>query len=373
VVTVIGWDIGGANTKAAFLHTKNGYVEELRTTTEYFPLWKDPTKLVNVLLSLKKKVSGNAEVEGFGLTMTAELSDAYQTKREGVTHVLTCASEAFAGLPIFVLDVDSSLRSMEAAISEPLKVAAANWVATGWMVTQLIKTCVVVDVGSTSTSIIPVVNGHVSAAGKTDLEKLMIGELVYTGSLRTNAAAIVSSVPLRGGTARISSELFAHSGDVHLVLGNIREKEYTTETADGRGKTRREALSRLARVVCADIEVLTEEEIVQIAQYMYDQQIEQVAEGLNQVYSRIKSLTTAKVPVVVTGVGKEFIARVAAQKIGVDKIIDLEKVCFGDAFVYRMHISPSSQSDLTKVSPAVGVALMLANKLEGRKVKWALS
>jgi probable H4MPT-linked C1 transfer pathway protein len=237
----------------------------------------------------------------------------------------------------------------------------------------LVKTCVAVDVGSTSTSIIPVVDGRVSAAGKTDLEKLMVGELVYTGSLRTNVAAIVGSVPLRGGTARVSSELFAQSGDVHLVLGNIAEGEYTTETADGRGRTRREALARLARVVCADLEMLSEEEIMQIAKYVRDRQVEQVVEGLSQVYSRVKSLTTAEVPVVVTGIGKEFIARAAAQKIAVDAIIDLEKVCLGDAFVYRMHISPSSQSDLMKVSPAVGVALMMASKLEGRKVKWTPS
>jgi probable H4MPT-linked C1 transfer pathway protein len=276
-------------------------------------------------------------------------------------------------LPVFVLGVDSSLWSMEAAKSEPLMVAAANWVATGWIVAQLVKTCVVVDVGSTSTSIIPVVDGRVSAVGKTDLEKLMVGELVYTGSLRTNVATIVSSVPLERGTARVSSELFAQSGDVHLVLGNIGEGEYTTETADGRGRTRREALARLARVVCADIEMLTEEEIVQIAEYVYDRQVEQVVEGLSQVYYQVKSLTTAKVPVVVTGIGKDFIAKTAAQKIGVEEIIDLEKVCLGDAFVYRMHISPSSQSDLGKASPAVGVALMLASKLEGRKVKWTPS
>jgi len=373
LVTVIGWDIGGANTKAAFLRTENGCVKEIRTAVKYFPVWKDPEKLVSVLSTLKEKLSGNAEVDGVGLTMTAELSDAYQTKREGVTHILACAAEAFAGLPVFVLDVDSSLRSMEAAKSEPLKVAAANWAATGWLVAQLVKTCVVVDVGSTSTSIIPVVDGHVSAAAKTDLEKLMVGELVYTGSLRTNVAAIVGSVPLRGGTAQVSSELFAQSGDVHLALGNIGEGDYTTETADGRGKTRREALSRLPRVVCADIEMLTKEEIVQIARYVHEQQVEQVAEGLSQVYSRVKSLTTAKVPVVITGIGKEFIARAAAQKIAVDEIIDLEKVCLGDAFVYRMPLSPSSQSDLVKVSPAVGVALMLASKLEGRKVKWTPS
>ena len=370
MVTVIGWDIGGANTKAALLRTENGYVKELRTAIEYFPVWKDPEKLVNVLLKLKEKVSGNAKLDGVGLTMTAELSDAYETKREGVNHVLACAAQVFSALPVFALDVDATLRSMDDAKSEPLKLAAANWAATGWLVAQLIKTCVIVDVGSTSTSIIPAVNGQVSAAGKTDLEKLMVGELVYTGSLRTNVAAIINSVPLRDGTARVASELFAQSGDVHLVLGNISEGEYTTETADGRGKTRGEALARLARVVCADTEMLTEQEIVQIARYIHSRQVEQVAEGLSQVYTRVRSLTTAKVPVVVTGIGKDFIAKTAAQKIGVDAIIDLEKVCFGDAFVYGSPLPPLARNDVVKASPAVGVALMTASKLEGRMVKW---
>jgi probable H4MPT-linked C1 transfer pathway protein len=370
VVTVIGWDIGGANTKAVFLRTENSYVKEIATATEYFPVWKDPEKLVSVLSTLKDKVSGNAKVDGVGLTMTAELSDAYKTKREGVNHVLSCAAQVFADLPVFVLDVDATLRSMDYARSEPLKVAAANWAATGWMVAQQIQTCVIVDVGSTSISIIPVINGRVSAVGKTDLEKLMVGELVYTGSLRTNVAAIVSSVPLRDSTARVSSELFAQSGDVHLVLGNISEDEYTTETADGRGKTRSEALARLARVVCADIEMLTEQEIVQIAKYVHNRQVEQVVDGLSKVYSRVRSLTTAKIPVVITGIGKDFIARTAAQKIGVDEVIDLGKVCFGDAFVYRLTPHPSARNDVVKASPAVGVALMAASKLEGRIVKW---
>jgi probable H4MPT-linked C1 transfer pathway protein len=368
VVTVIGWDIGGANTKAAFLRTENGCVKELRTVTEYFPVWESPAKLVAVLSALKERVSRGAKLDGGGLTMTAELSDAYQTKREGVNHVLECTAQVFADVPVFVLDVDATLRPMDDARSEPLKVAAANWAATGWLVAQLVKTCVIVDVGSTSTSIIPVVNGRVSAVGKTDLEKLVVGELVYTGSLRTNVAAIVNSVPLRGGVARVASELFAQSADVHLVLGNINEEEYSTETADGRGKTRGEALARLARVVCADREMLTEEEIGQIAKYVYDRQVEQVAEGLSQVYSRIKEIATEKVPVVVTGMGKDFLARAAAKKIGANEVFDLGKLCLGDAFVYRM--PESAKNDMTKASPAVGVALMAASKLEGRSVKW---
>jgi probable H4MPT-linked C1 transfer pathway protein len=355
LVTVVGLDIGGANTKAVFLRTKNGCVEELRSAIVYFPVWKASEKLVSVLSTLKESVSGNVKLDGVGLTMTAELSDAYQTKREGVNHILACAAQVFADLPVFVLDMDASLVSIEEARSEPLRVAAANWAATGWLVAQLIKTCVIVDVGSTSTSIIPVVDGRVSAAGKTDLEKLMVGELVYTGSLRTNVAAIVRSVPFREGATRVSSELFAQSGDVHLVLGNITEEQFTTETADGRGKTKREAMARLARAVCADIEMLSEEEILHIARYVYSKQVDQVIEGLSQVYSRVESLATAKIPMVVTGLGKDFLAKTAAQRLRVEKIIDLSKLI---------------PSDVVTASPAAGVALMAASRLEGRTVKW---
>jgi probable H4MPT-linked C1 transfer pathway protein len=355
LVSVIGWDIGGANTKAAFISTKNGFIRELKTAIEYFPVWKDPEKLSSVLSMLKKRISGSVKLDCVGVTMTAELSDAYRTKRVGVNHILARVAQVFPVTPIFVLDTEVTLRSIEEAKSKPLKVAASNWAATGWMVSHLVKDCIIIDVGSTSTSIIPVIEGAISAAGKTDLEKLMNGELVYTGSLRTNIAAIVNSVPVRGGVARVSSELFAQSGDVHLVLGNITRKEYAVETADGRGKTRTEAMARLARVVCADIEMLTEQEIVQIAKYIYDRQIEQVAEGLSQVCERIKPRMKKKIRAVVTGFGKDFLARNAAQRVGIHEIIDLSELV---------------RNDITTVSTAVGVALMTASKLEGRTVQW---
>ncbi|MCX8153077.1 MAG: H4MPT-linked C1 transfer pathway protein [Candidatus Bathyarchaeota archaeon] len=357
LVKVIGLDIGGANTKAAFLRTKDGVATEIKTAVEYFPVWKEKNKLAKMLLALKERLCGKMQFDGVGVTMTAELSDAYQTKREGINHILSCVTKTFVDVPLFVLDVDATLIPISTAKMAPLRVAAANWAATGWMVSQLLKSCVIVDIGSTSTSIIPIVNGRVAAEGKTDLEKLMCGELVYTGSLRTNVAAIVNSVPIRNGYARVSSELFALSADVHLILGNITKKDYTSETADGRGKTVREAMARLARVVCADIEMLTEQEIRQIARYIYSKQVEQVAESLSKVYSRVKAFVNTEVPVVITGIGKNFLAGVAAEKVGADKIIDLADLL---------------KDDVTAASPAVGVALMTASQLEGCVAKWTL-
>jgi probable H4MPT-linked C1 transfer pathway protein len=355
LVNVLGLDIGGANTKAAFMKTQDATMQELRTAIVYFPIWKKgKEQLPKVLEKLKKDVV-NSALDGVGVTVTAELSDAYQTKKEGIRHVLDSVTEVFGDVPTFILDVEANLLPVKDAQRESLKVASANWAATGWMISKLIKDCIVVDVGSTTTSIIPVINGKIAADGRTDLQKLQNGELVYSGSLRTNVAAIVNGIPVRGRVARVSSELFAQSGDVHLILGNIGKEEYTTETCDGRGKTRREARARLARVVCADTDMLTEQEIVDMAKFVYDRQVEQISGGLKQVYERIKKLPKENIRIVVTGLGRNFLARKAAENAGFKDIIDMKEYLGADAAV---------------VSPSVGVALMLASKLEGKTVRW---
>ena len=51
------------------------------------------------------------------------------------------------------------------------------------------------DVGSTTTDIIPIIDGRVAVRGQTDTDRLRSGELVYTGSLRTPVCALVRGRP----------------------------------------------------------------------------------------------------------------------------------------------------------------------------------
>jgi probable H4MPT-linked C1 transfer pathway protein len=359
LVNVFGLDIGGANTKATFLRTQHNTVKEFRTLLEYFPIWKnEKNQLPKVLKKIKNELINSLVLDGVGLTITAELSDVYVTKKEGVSHVLDSVYQVFRDTPLFILNVEANLISIEDAKNEPLSIASANWVATGWMIKQIIKNCIIIDVGSTSTSIIPIVKGKIAAKCKTDLHKLQNGELVYSGSLRTNVATIVNEIPVFDTLTRVSSELFAQSGDVHLLLGNIKEEDYTVETCDGRGKTRREAASRLARVVCADINMLTQLQIIDMAKFVYDKQLEQIAKGLKDVHERIKPIIQEKIKVVVTGLGRNFLGRKAAERAGIETVIDMEELLGTNAIVG---------------SPSVGVALMVAGYLEGKTVKWKQS
>ena len=151
------------------------------------------------------------------------------------------------------------------------------------------------------------------ARGRTDPARLRTGELVYTGILRTPVCALVGSVPVGGRRCRVAAEHFAVAADVHLWLGRIEESDYTCETPDGRGRSRPEAGARLARMVCADLEMLGSGDITAIAEHVARAQVRQIAGGIRQVMRRLGSPSPRLA--VLAGQGA-FLARAAAEEAG---------------------------------------------------------
>src|SRR2546425_10667130 len=170
--------------------------------------------------------------------MTAELSQLFRTKREGVAFVLDAVTRTFPDGLVRVYAGGGRWRTADEARSERLAGAAATWAATARLVARPFPDCVLIDVGSTTTDIIPVVEGAPAAVGRTDPERLREGELVYTGALRTPAEAIASSVPFQGRPSGVSAEGFALAGDVHLWRGQLAPADYSVPTPDGRPATR---------------------------------------------------------------------------------------------------------------------------------------
>jgi hypothetical protein len=293
---VIGLDVGGANTKAAW---RDG--DERRVLSRPFEVWRDRGALSAVLRDVVARVAPEG-ADAVALTMTAELSDAFRTKREGVAFVLDAARAALPG-PLRVLTTSGELIEPGAARERPLEVAAANWVASALAVAARFPDALMLDAGSTTVDVIPIAGGRVAARGRTDLDRLLAGELLYTGVLRTNLAAIAPRVPVRGGWCPVASELFAISADAHLILGHIAPADYDCPTPDGRPASVEAARERVARLVCADAEQLAPQEIDAIAAFLHAEQVRAVAEAIGRA-------GTAK-PVVALGSGA-FLAVAAA-------------------------------------------------------------
>ncbi len=236
----IGIDIGGANTKLA---SSDGTVVELH----YLPLWKN-TMLPEVL----KEISQRLKPENVSVVMTGELADCFEDKEQGIRFIKENIDSAFGSGKVSYINSQGRFRKEN---DPPLRdLAAANWAASARLIGgEEIGDCIFVDVGSTTSDIIPVISGGEHRAEHTDFERLLRSELVYAGTLRTNLAVLLEKVKLEKGICRTSSELFATTADAYLILGEINEDKYTCETADGAGRSKIEAMRRIARLVCADL------------------------------------------------------------------------------------------------------------------------
>jgi probable H4MPT-linked C1 transfer pathway protein len=291
---VLALDIGGANLKAA--HSRG--MADLRP----LELWKDPAGLadhLNGLLALQPPF------DILAVTMTGELCDCFETKRAGVSAILDAVETVAGGVPVRVLQTDGGLVGLAAARASPLRTAASNWLGLAeYAVRFLPGRCgLLIDAGSTTTDIIPVVEGKPAPAGRTDLDRLRSQELLYTGVRRTPVCALMG---LSG-----AAELFATTLDAYLLLGLIPEDAGDCGTADGRPATRAKAHARLARMLCADGESLSESDTLELARRVQRRQADGVREAVVAVAARLPEPPAG---VVVAGSG-EFLALAALREV----------------------------------------------------------
>jgi probable H4MPT-linked C1 transfer pathway protein len=294
--TILGLDIGGANLKAA--------TPDKRAISVPFALWKQPDRLSTALAEL---VAQFPDAEELAVTMTGELCDCFETKRDGVSAIIKAVRFASGGRRIRVWSTDGCFVNDNDAKANHLKVASANWHALATLAGQYVPVGpgVLIDVGSTTTDIVPLLHCKPVPRGTTDRERLRFRELVYTGARRTPVCAILSSM--------VAAELFATSHDAYLLLGRMAEDSKDRDTADGRPATIPHAHARIARMVGGDAETMTLEEAASLADEVQYQQIRQIEYGITQAINHLANLTrhgSPKQPItfLISGSG-EFIAR----------------------------------------------------------------
>ena len=341
---IAGFDIGGANTDLAVIDFEKGEIKNIEVDFAYLPMWSNNDDLSRVLVELIENICPLDEIDAVGISMTAELVDAYDTKKDGVLDVVKKCEDTFS-CPVAYVGVGGMLSRSEIE-KTPLKAAAANWIATAQIATLISDNCIFIDTGrlkqSTTTDIIPIKNGKECAIGKSDFDRSATGELVYTGTLRTNLASFLDKVELNDKQYRVASELFAQTADVYMVLGLISEDDYICDTFDGEGKSKTDCARRIARVVCADLEMLSMDDIVEMSEFIHQKQVEQIADGLKQVVEA-QNLDL----IVTTGLGKDILDKKAAELLG------LEVKSMGDILT----------DDECTVAPAVGTAVMMERYL----------
>ncbi len=349
--TIVGWDIGGANLKVAWLDDGR-----LRKVVQLpCPLWQGVDRLEAacdlVLAGLPDRPTLHA------VTMSGEMADLFADRVSGVVAIVAFMRDyltrhrrgdelrIFAGSAGFV-GADEVRAGTEGNAE---MIASANWLATALRCACSKEGGILVDIGSTTTDLIPFADCRVCAVGAGDRERLTQGELVYVGIIRTPLMALTRRAPFAGAWRATMHEHFATTADVFRVLGELDESVDAQPAADGGAKTPEASARRLLRMVGEDLAATGMDNIRNLARWYRQCLLDVITEGLALRLSR--GDVAADAPLVGAGVGRFLLAELAARFQRPYRPID-ELLCPGDDGL-------SLHARAADCAPAVAVAQLL--------------
>lgn len=336
-INYIGWDIGGAHLKVAGVNPagKLIYVDQFAT-----PLWQGITQLEQAM-----PIAINALPQSMprhAVTMTAELVDIFPSRADGV-QALTRLCRHFLGNDIDLYATGRGFIPVNPNAEESDDIASANWYASSELVANYVNSGLFVDVGSTTTDIVPFAAKRLLNLGQNDQSRMQHDELVYSGVIRTSLMALARRVPFAGHWQNIAAEHFATTADIYRILGLLDEHTDLMQTADGAGKDRAASIRRLARMVGSDAGDHQDEQTwVDLASHFADLHLQELEQAVTRIMSRLPQLDRI---IVAAGAGR-FLLRKLAEKL------QFEYMEFSD--LLQCHVG--LEDNCNNCAPAVALA-----------------
>nr|WP_091677278.1 hydantoinase/oxoprolinase family protein [Methylocapsa palsarum] len=341
--TVIGWDIGGAHLKAA--RADDGVVTAAAQIAS--PLWLGLEELDRAFAAAQAEI-GAASVHA--ITMTGELCDAFATRDEGVAGLAEIANRRLSPARVFFYAGRAGFVEWAGVGAQAREIASANWHASAALTGLRAPEALFIDMGSTTTDLIPVSGGVPAARGASDAQRLAHGELVYTGLVRTFLMAGPKLVPFEGALTPLMNEWFASAADVYRILGRLPEEADLMETPDGREKTVSASRARLARMIGRDAGEADDDAWERLARYFAEAQMREIMDAAALVLSR--GLIGPCAPIVGAGCGRDIVRGMAAR-------MERPYLAFDDL----IEAAPGARGKASDCAGACAMALIGARRL----------
>ena len=334
--SVIGWDIGGVHLKA--VRAENGRIVK---AAQYASPLRNGTDLLRKALAQARAELGSADRNV--ITMTGELADTFPTRSEGVEHLVVLAESELGAVLIYA--GRAGYVRAENASAHVTDIASANWHACATLIATKHSDALLIDIGSTTTDVVPIVAGRVAARGYTDAERLAAGELVYSGLVRGFVMATASRAPLRGRWTPLINENFATMADVHRILGKLPEGVDLMPTADGRDKSVEASRARLARMLGSDAADADDGAWLLLAQWFAEAQIRAIVDASSLVLSNNAAVPAP--PIIACGIGLKAVEEIA-RRLG----------CAHARFDELLDVVPQMRSAVCHCAPAASLAAL---------------
>jgi probable H4MPT-linked C1 transfer pathway protein len=302
---VIGWDVGGAHLKRAVLGA-DGRLEAVAIAP--CALWQGLGRLDQALDGLPPAPQAPSQGTSF-VTMTGELVDLWPDRATGVAALGQALAERLGAQTQFYAG-PAGFVGADALAAHAGDIASANWHATANALAQRLPAGLLADMGSTTTDFVPFSDGAVRAVAYADADRLVAGELVYSGIARTPVMALAPALPFRGTWVPLMAEHFATTADIYRLIGELPERADLHPAADGGPKTEEASARRLLRMVGRDLGPGGLDEAGVLAAAASEAQFGLLMRGLGRV---LAAGLPEDAPLVGAGVGRGLMARLAVR------------------------------------------------------------
>lgn len=337
---VLGWDLGGAHVKAA--RVENGRLAAAIQIP--CPLWRG---LENLDAAMTATLARLGDAPHHAITMTGEMADLFESREDGVRTLVDFSARKLDGGSIKVFAGRGGFAEPGEAAKRWREVASANWLASATLVAASLRNALFVDIGSTTTDVIPIAAGTVAASGFTDAARLAFDELVYTGIVRTPVMAVADRAAFEGERQGMMAELFATMADAYRVARLLPEDADDGQTADGGGKTPADSARRLARMLGRDADSAPMASWRQFANDLIAAQTARIQAACERAIERAELGPEA--PLVAAGCGR-FLVNTLART--------LDRPCFD--FADLIPAEKAARHSAAICAPAVAVAFLSA-------------
>ena len=129
--SIIGWDIGGAHLKAAWLNIS---AQSLQVIQVACPLWQGIAKLDQAFVEVISQLPAGNPIHA--VTMTGELVDCFESRQQGVEAIIASLLRQFSKEKCWIYAGSGGFLASDAVSEQAvMQIASANWLANA------VRTC----------------------------------------------------------------------------------------------------------------------------------------------------------------------------------------------------------------------------------------
>ena len=348
--TVFGWDVGGAHVKVSMADAAGAVLDVAQWAC---PLWQGLGHLERTIdLVFERWPEAGSDAALHAVTMTGEMVDLFEDRAHGVRAIAAALAQRLGPRLRFYAG-DAGWLTPQACADGWRSVASANWLATARWIASRVPDALLIDIGSTTTDIIPIAGGCVVARAATDAGRLATGELVYQGVVRTPLCGIAQRIEFAGEDVNVMNEWFATTADVYLLTGELASHYDLYPSADQGPKTEAASRTRLARMIGRDAHEAGPDEWRSFALRWRELQLREIGVNLARVTAAHPELVAA--PLVGAGCGRFLAAALACMEAG--------EATRGYIDFGTLAGVPANRSDWAATcAPSVAIALLAATR-----------